>query len=270
MFENMATQAERVQQYSSALKMMNGAGDNVKDLHANANKVGKAARFTNFFRDARRKHYASNPIMPGVADYVNWPLYDRLTFAAGGTVATANQLFVIPAGSGGKTKADTNLTQVSVLPNPWWFNCTGIGFYFDPNINPIDLDAILNQSYFEFVVNNKSYMEGKLAMCPAPGGVTGMTTRTSQSQWTNGTPLVGNMFDLRLPSGLDLGVDQSGQAVVANGLIGITILQQQNFNVNINLPGGALTLTAADATPNAGTGAVISCWLYGVLSRNVS
>ena len=59
---------------------------------------------------ARRQHIGSNPIVPNMADYTNWIYYDRIIFAAGTSVPTQFQLFVVPYNQGGKTKVDTNLT----------------------------------------------------------------------------------------------------------------------------------------------------------------
>lgn len=216
-----------------------------------------------FWERGRKQHYASNPIVPGVADYVMWDYYDDITFAAGAAVPTNFKLFVLPIGQGGKTKANTNLEQVSSLPSPYVFNVTHLGFKFNENINPIDIDAFVAQSYFEFWVNNKVYIEGKFNRFPAGGGIVMSSTQTSVSQVNNGWAVAGNMYDLRLPGGLNLG------NIVADGFTGIYILQQQNFKIEVNLPGGALNLTASDATPNPGKGLLLEVYAYGILSRSV-
>lgn len=259
--ENSASGSDRLDNFL--------AGQSLQKEKAGKRKTSKSFSFSGLWANGRKKSVAQNPIMPNVADYVMWDYYDRFTYAAGATVPTNFNFFTVPSGTSGKTKADTNLELVSQLPNPYFINVTHIGFYFDPNVLSIDIDALFNQSYFEFIVNNKTYAEGKLNRYPGGGGIYGVTTKTATSQLTNGTSMVGNMYDLRLPAGIQLGAGAQG-AIVADGLTGVYILQQQNFKVSVNLPGGALALTAADATPNPGTGLVLSCYLYGVLSRSVS
>ena len=87
--------------------------DNVKP----GSKVAKAG-LMDFFRDAKRRNRKQNPIAPGLADYVNWVLYDRITFGQSAVVPQLTRLFVIPIGGGGKTKVDTTLEQVSTLTAP--------------------------------------------------------------------------------------------------------------------------------------------------------
>ena len=86
----------------------------------------------------------------------------------------------------------------------------------------------------------------------------------------NGTPNWGNMFDLRLPPGINLGVqtDNTGEKKIAlsDGLMGVTILQGQQFKVVATAPGGAQTATAAGS---GGAGVSLICQLYGILSRGV-
>lgn len=258
MFENMATPQDRAENYL--------AGEVLKAQAARTKaKVNRSFSFSGMWARARKLHSGNlqNPIVPNMADYVNWFLYDRNAYAAGAAIPTNSKLFTVPIGTAGKTKSDTNLEQVSVLPNPYWMNVTHLGFYFNPTVLTIDIDALFDQSYFEFWVNNKVYIEGKLNMFPAGGGIAGFSTRTTQSQLTNGFPQPSNMIDMRIPGGTNLG------NMVADGLTGINILQQQNFKIELNLPGGALTLSASDLTPNPGTGLTIACYLYGVLSRSV-
>jgi hypothetical protein len=76
------------------------------------------------------------------------------------------------------------------------------------------------------------------------------------------------VFDVRLPAGIHLGVDSNNVPIVTDGLIGVTILQGQQFNVTCNAPAGGAALSAAAATP-PGTGLTVMCYLYGILSRGV-
>lgn len=238
-------------------------------------KVGSASA-SDFLRAAKAISRKQNPIAPNQADYVNWTLYDRISYAAAAVIPQLFKLFVAPIGSGTKTKVDTNLEQVSSLPAPQWFNATGISVYFNCNAAPIDLANFLATEYLEFWVSQKVYVEGPLDTFPQSSGIyntTGMNVTTGATSYvtnsSNGWPSVHNMFDLRLPAGLPLGTDVSGNNVVADGIIGVTILQSQTFNAQFKADGGGATMAAANATPIAGVGLTIGCRLSGILSRGV-
>jgi hypothetical protein len=55
------------------------------------------------------------------------PLYDTAKIVAGTTLNTQSfKLFATPQGQGGKTLAETNMVQASMLPNPEAFRCYGL------------------------------------------------------------------------------------------------------------------------------------------------
>jgi hypothetical protein len=243
-------------------------------------KVGDSkvsrANTSDFLRNAKARFRKSNPISPNQADYVNWVLYDEITVGQSATWNQLTRLFVLPIGAGGKTKVNTNLEQVSTLPAPQWFNCTGLSIYFQPNAAPIDIDNFLATEYMEFWVSQKVYAEGKLDIFPASGGIfrqdasnltAGAAAYTVNAN--NGWPSIHNMYDLRLPAGLPLGKDPNGALVVAEGIIGVTILQSQTFNVQLKADGGGATMAITAATPYAGIGLTVGCRLHGILSRGV-
>lgn len=244
--------------------------------NAKSNKVAKAS-VSDFMKIAKKRFRKQNPISPNQADYVNWILYDRISFAAAATVNQLVKLFVLPIGQSSKTKVDTNLDQVSTLSAPQWFNCTGIGYYFNPNVAPIDLYNFLSTEYMEFWVSQKVYAEGPLDQFPSSGGVvnsvalgTMAAAATSyETNSSNGWPSTHNMYDVRLPAGLPLGRDGNGAAVIADGIIGITILQSQNFHIELKADGGGATMAAANAVPINSVGLTVSCRLHGILSRGV-
>jgi hypothetical protein len=245
--------------------------ENVKD-----SRVSKA-NISDFLRSAKARFRKNNPISPNQADYVNWVLWDEITVGQSATWNQLTRLFVQPIGTGGKTKVNTNLEQVSQLPAPQWFNCTGISVYFQPNAAPIDIDNFLATEYLEFWISNqKIYVEGKLDIFPQSGGIyssvasnltAGAAAYSVNS--TNGWPSIHNMYDLRLPAGLNLGVDGSGKQVVADGIIGITILQSQTFNVQLKADGGGATMAITAAAPYVGIGLTVGVRLHGILSRGV-
>ena len=241
-------------------------------------KGSKVSRATvsDFLKVARSRARHTNPIVPNMADYVNWVLYDRIHYAASATIPQLFKLFVAPIGSGTKTKVDTNLELVSSLPAPQWFNVCGISIYFNPDVAPVDLDAFLNTEYMEFWVSQKVYAEGPIDVFPQSGGVfaanainlTPGATATVTSN-TNGWPSIHNQYDVRLPAGLALGTN-GAQQVVADGIIGITILQSQTFNMQFKADGGGATLNGSTTAPIYGTGITVSARLHGILSRGVA
>lgn len=229
-------------------------------------KVGMKARIGDFITNAKQKMRNANPIAAGQADLVNWPLYDRIT-AAAGTTTTANlTFFQVPIGTNSKTKTDTNLEQVSRLPDPQFFNATQIGFAFAPTMILPDIIAFLNAYYYEFWVGDKRYAEGPLQLAPSGTGLTGATNITAaitQQTWNIGYPMGQQvMFDLRLPFGFQMG------SYTADGQTGITILQGQTFTVKLFAGSGTgVALTASGVT--GGTGLNLQCFLLGILSRGV-
>lgn len=240
---------------------------------------GKMSRasFSDFAAIAKKRFRKRNPISPNQADYVNWILYDRISFAQASTINQLVKLFVLPIGQSSKTKVDTNLEQVSVLPAPQWFNVTNIGFYFNSNVAPIDLYNFLSTEYMEFWVSQKVYLEGPLDQFPSSGGVfsssslgTMAAAATSyNTNSVNGWPSNSNAYDVRLPAGLPLGRDTNGSPIVADGIIGITILQSQTFHVELKADGGGATMAATAAVPFSGIGLTVACRLHGILSRGV-
>jgi hypothetical protein len=253
-------------------------------------KVGYREYMANdYLAKAKRQHRRSNPIAANQADIVYWVLYDRFFLAAAQAMPAKFVLFSVPQGqtitTGGttytKSKQDTNMTQVSTLEAPQWMNTIGAGIYFGGNMLKGDIDGIINTSYLEYWVTAKVYAEGPLQIFPAGAGLSGYTDQTGQATWTNGVAQASNVFDLRLPGGIHLGMgkDDSGNdvAITTDGLMGITILQSQTFHVDIKTdsPSGTAfyttpyTLASSTATPTVGSGANVMGYLYGILSRGV-
>lgn len=242
-----------------------------KGLDKAKGKVGFKTSITEFFRAAKRHSVFSNPIAPNQADVVKWVIYDRFQFAASTTVPNSFQFFTQPIGTNNKTQVDTNMQQVQRLPDPQWFNTEGVGFYFGPLTSPVDLANFTATEAMEFWVGQKTYLEGPVQCFPAGAGIFASIApyQNAASIVTNGLPRIDNIFDVRLPAGIHLGVDSQNVPIITDGLIGVTILQGQQFRVNMLAPSGGAALTATSATPFAGVGLTVMCYLYGILSRGV-
>ena len=245
-------------------------GESPRSLAKRAGKVGLKTTLTEFFRAARRRGpREQNPIAPNQADVVEWLLYDRFAFAPSTTIPAQFQFFTAPQGPN-KYKTDTNMEQVQRLPDPLWFNTTHLGFYFAPNAAPADVEAFIASEVMEFWVGQKVYLEGPIQAFPGGAGVWGSLAGGSQASLiSNGWPGKDNMYDLRLPQGIHLGNDGNGAPVLSDGFIGVTILQGQQFRINMLAPAGGAALAATGATPYPGTGLAVSAYLHGILSRGV-
>lgn len=234
------------------------------------NKVGFRASMTEFFRSARRRVQQENPIAPNQADIVKWIIYDRFQFAPGTTVPSNFKFFTQPIGTASKTKIDTNMDQVQRLADPLWFNTEGVGFFFG-SVNVLtDINAFLQSEYMEYWIGQKVYLEGPIQCFPGGAGLAGVATGGTalSTTYSNGIPRADNVFDVRLPAGIHLGVDANNVPIVTDGLIGVTILQGQQFRIEMNAPAGGAALSAVAATP-PGTGLTVMAYLYGILSRGV-
>ncbi len=232
-------------------------------------KVGYKIKMSKFLKQAERWMRYSNPIVQNMNDFVQWVFWDRATFAQGTNIPVKFQLFSVPMNQGGKTKVDTNLEQPMKINSPGWLNDCYLGFYYGAATLLLDIQNLTDQCYMEYWVSQKVYLEGHLQNFPAGIGLKGVSTDTAQQTYTNGEPSIMNMFDLRIPRGTNLGVDTGGNSIVADGLMGVSILPDQTFHVDINLPGGVLALTANTAVPNPGNGLRLYSYLIGTYSRGV-
>lgn len=196
------------------------------------------------------------PVVPNMTNILPWVIYDRVVAAAAANTAARNTFFNLPIGAAGKTKEDTNLQQVMQLPAPEIMNVYSIGFAFMSDMVKVDIDAFLNDYYMEFWVGDRVYAEGPLQCFPGGTGVDGATTRNNEGSFSNGVPVLGNVWDLRLPVGIP----------GADGITGVPILQGESFQVLVI--GTPFALSAA-AAPNNGVGLDLMCYLTGIKSRAV-
>lgn len=206
---------------------------------ASLSEIKRAMRVSN-------KNRNQNPIEEGRADIVPWVLYDRLFTAASTATPVEYDFFTTPIG-GTKFRQDTNLQQVSQLPNPQHFNCTSLQFYFGSKMVKADIDTFIETYFCEFWIGDKVYAQGPLIEFPGGAGLTGVTTQTNVGVFTNGFPSPNAVVDFRM----------------GDNPIGHHILQGENFFVKV-LTNAGYTTAASPAV-----GVSLLCVLDGVLSRAV-
>lgn len=192
---------------------------------------------------------------PGV-EAVRSSLYDFQTYAGAGQ--TQLLFFQVPAGQGGKTKADTNMEAAGALPSPKRFVVETIEIYFYAG-SVIDtatgVAAAANQAddvysfaksgFLDFFIGSKSYLtEAPLGRFP---------------------PSCGLKVDSSLAGTFAAGSSQKSEYATMNGLIyrvqpEVTLEPTQNFNVSLNWP-------VAVAMPSA-VAARVGVVMRGLLYRN--
>ncbi|MCI0527464.1 MAG: hypothetical protein L0Y56_08465 [Nitrospira sp.] len=226
------------------------------------NKIGALKRIGDFF--GNRTMY-ENPLAVNLVDLVPWVFYDAFQVAAATAVPPLTQMFTVQAGTAGRTRSDTNMTNAGFFPAPNWFNMQGFAYIPASDILQVDLRNFMEQTFFDFWIHEKVYVSGKPHYYPSPGGMFGQNNAAAASHFTIGLPIANSYFDVRLPRGLSLGTirdDANGGAreVIADGIMGQTINSGQNFHNDVF------------AQPVWTTGAVavrIYACMIGILSRGV-
>lgn len=178
-------------------------------------------------------------------DVQDTPLYDTITYAASDVCTTNNSQFFTNVTGVGNTKnfAQTNLTKSQQLVAPEAFSVFGIRMYWAPNILRTDVNNFLANTAFEFWMGQKYYQRANLWHFAAGAGLSGATTNTSESFYTNGIPNRNSMHVLQIP------------LVIAN--------QMQFYGQFVMSQPGSITLNAS------GTGATFVCQLAGLYARGV-
>lgn len=174
-------------------------------------------------------------------DVQDTPVYDTITYAASAQITTPNSQFFTNVGSqSGKSYVQTNMTQSQTLIAPEAFSVFGIRLYWDSTVLRADLNSILQGFVYEFWLGQKYYQRAPIPHFSAGMGISGFTTKTTESVYTNGTPLREGMHKLAIP------------LVIAN---------QMKFYGQ--LVGSNFTLSAS------GSGLIMICELVGLYARGV-
>ncbi|MGH7487925.1 MAG: hypothetical protein ACREMY_20340, partial [bacterium] len=99
-----------------------------------------------------------NPIVSGLLDVINQPMYDSVSFAAAAAMAKTT-LFQTPIGQSGKTLAQTNMTKAGQLEQPQKLVIRSIRLYLANNTNPTDLQNFLSNVSFVLTIGKKPFLE---------------------------------------------------------------------------------------------------------------
>lgn len=135
----------------------------------------------------RGQIYISNQL-----DVEDTPLYDTVTYTASGSI-TGNQggnasWFTNVENGSGKTLAQTNMTQNGKLDAPKAFSVFGIRFNWSEGILRSDLQTLLDSWAFDFWLGDKNYQRANIRHFSSGMGISGYTTKTAESFYTNGLP----------------------------------------------------------------------------------
>ena len=186
---------------------------------------------------------AHRAIVPGIQDAIYAPLYDSITYPAAGS--TQLVFFALPLGqgttsapgaAGGKTEADTNLSNAGLLPKGNRFYCTGveIKFYFGSSVtstaaadsllgrNWADTYAFMKSGWMRFRIQNRDYVvDGPLENFPGVSRLAGVASLTSTL--TAGAATASN-------------VDYATSAGMPYNIVPVFIESNQSFILQLNWP----------------------------------
>jgi hypothetical protein len=169
-------------------------------------------------------------------------IINTITYAASGTINTPNsQWFTNVESNSGKTYAQTNMTQNGKLDAPEAFSVFGVRVGWSEDILRSDLQTLLNSWAFEFWLGKKDYQRANIRHFSSGWGISGATTNTSESFYTNGWASRSSMNMLAV------------KLVIAN---------QMSFFAQ-------LTGNSAQVLSASGNGLILICELVGLYARGV-
>lgn len=182
--------------------------------------------------------YISNQL-----DVQDTPVYDTITYNPSGTINTPNSMWFsnVVAATSGKTYAQTNMQQSQKLDAPEAFAVFGVRVGWSEDILRSDLQTLLNSWAYEFWLGQKNYQRANLRHFASGWGISGFTTKTSESVYTNGWPSRDAMHVLAV------------KLVIAN---------QMSFYAQ-------LTGAASQTLSGAGAGLILVNELVGLYARGV-
>ncbi len=180
-----------------------------------------------------------NSLIANMVDRTPWAWYDTLKIPPGGTVVSSYTLFQQQKGTpdqynGNQTKTfvETNMLNGGSFNPPYDLLLNRIGVEVFADTLLYDIEQIFKFSYLELSIQEKTFFRGPLQWWPAGSGISGMSAKTNESAWNNGTA---NPYATR-----------------SFGNFSRYIAPLMNFAVTIYFPEtvGAATNTAVGATTN--------------------
>ena len=185
----------------------------------------------------RGQIYISNQL-----DVEDTPVYDTITYQPGGSITQTNSSFFTNVDSqSGKTPAQTSMDQNGKLDAPEAFSVFGVRLNWSEDILFADLITLLNGWAFQFILGKKAYQLANIRHFSSGMGISGYTTRSSQSFYTNGVPGRQSMNMLAV------------KLVIAN---------QMSFSAS-------LVGNTGQTLSGSGTGMTLLCELVGLYARGV-
>ncbi len=207
-----------------------------------------------------------NAIVGQMVDRGKWYYYDTLKLAPGATVTNQYRFFSTANGQPdpyngnlAKTDLETNLPgQGGSFPPPYDLILNNLGFYFTTDCGLYDINQIVKYAWFEFKILEKTFFKGHLWRHPPGAGVTGYSTKSSQSFFTLGVPAPGAVYSfgdwakyiapqmtfsltLNFPETLNQFTNSTlGADAQANGQVGTSLPTLQT----VNQGGNGITLIA--------------------------
>jgi len=146
-----------------------------------------------------------NSVYGNVVDRKKWYWYDTLKLIPGATVTTTPYSFFAtgigqadpynPTANTIKTKLETNINPPgNQFSSPYDMVLNNLGFLFSSDNRLYDIKQIMKYCYLEFKILDKIFFEGHLWRHPPGAGLSGFSTRTSESFYNNGIPAPGEIY----------------------------------------------------------------------------
>lgn len=136
-----------------------------------------------------------NTLIANMTDRTPWQWYDTLKLAPGTTVVGSYTLYQQQKGqpdqyngNAVKTFVETNMLTGGMFSPPYDLLLKRIMVKFNDDARLYDLEQVCKFSYFELVIGEKVFFRGSLELHPAGIGLTGVSTQTTESTYTNGVP----------------------------------------------------------------------------------
>jgi hypothetical protein len=203
----------------------------------------------------RRMVRHSNPVIAGVEETIDQPIYDSFSIAAS-TAFAKTVLFQSPIGQNGKTLAQTNLVVGGQLQNPQRLELHTVSVCIANNTTLTDLINILSLVSFTLTVGTKPMLQVPVWFLPAGCGAV-----------LNAIAGIGSSLPATAAVGFSTGNGITDPRAVFSLSCPFMIESGESFSVTLN-PETPFN-TQANTTNPVGVGTTIAVKLDGVLYRGV-